>query len=308
MTRTYFELLFTTLLWGFGFIASIWTLEAIGPVLSTALRFGLALVFLLLYALAKKQLKFSLREFKILFGPGFCIFAMISLQTWGMQTTSAGRSSFITVLYVLFVPILERVLYRVRVKPILYLWVGVALLGTLFICGAITRAGLSPDFFQSIRMGDLLTLGCAFFAAGHIVLVNQTMNQIDSELRYHIYQCAWVTLIALIATALTEGFHQLFVPWTAHVWFGLLHLGLFSSAVAFLIQVRAQKVIPPTQIGLIILLESPWALCISLLLGMEVVTNFQLLGAGMIFVAAGFESLSAFDFRSAIAKARFKSK
>jgi drug/metabolite transporter (DMT)-like permease len=46
MIRLYSELLFATMVWGFGFIASIWALRGMGPVLNTALRFGIAFIFL----------------------------------------------------------------------------------------------------------------------------------------------------------------------------------------------------------------------------------------------------------------------
>ena len=304
MTRTYLELLFATALWGFSFVASIWALQGMGPMLNTALRFGIALVFLALFS---RKLKFAWREFLIVFRPSVCIFGMIAFQTWGLQTTSAGRSGFITVLYVLFVPIFERLFYRVRIKKILLLWIFVALVGTLLICGIISRAGVSSDFFHSVNLGDFLTFICALFGAAHIILVNQTMNKVDSSVKFHLYQCAWVFALALVTTAFTEGFHRLFTPWSPLVWLGMLHLGIFSSAIAFLIQVRAQKVIPPTQFGLLVLLESPWALCFSLVLGMEVITHFQILGAVLILLAAALESLSAFDFRSAMAKAKSKS-
>jgi drug/metabolite transporter (DMT)-like permease len=130
------------------------------------------------------------------------------------------------------------------------------------------------------------------------------MNKIDSSVKFHIYQCVWVFMLALVTTSFTEGFHALFTPWGPYVWLGMIHLGILSSAVAFLIQIRAQKVIPPTQFGLLVLLESPWALCFSLILGMEVITHFQILGAILILLAAALESLSAFDLRTAMAKAK----
>ena len=298
MRRTYLELLIATVFWGFGFIASIWALKGMGPILNTALRFAIAVIFLdLIYRLrlwkGVSPLTYRFKEWVSLFLPGFFLFGMLATQTWGLKYTSASRSGFITVLYVLFVPFFERFFVGTKIKPILAVWILLALVGTSLICGVITRAGLNPNFLEALNRGDLLTLICAIFGAGHILVVNQTLSRVDSAVKYHIYQSIWIALLAFVLTMFTEGFSALSAPWDLKTWLGLLHLGILSSGVAFLIQIRAQKTIQPTTFGLLVLLESPWALLFSVLLGMEILTPLQLAGACLILLSAASASVLA---------------
>ena len=299
MRRTYFELLIATLFWGFGFTAANWVLEGMGPVLNTALRFWIAVIFLDLifrFKLVKNSgpIQYRFKEWLSLVQPGFFLFAMMVTQTWGLKFTTPSRSGFITVMYVMFVPFFERVFMGTRIRPILAVWILMALTGTSLICEVITRAGINHQFLGAINIGDWLTLVCAIFGAGHIIVVNQTMNRVDSAAKYHIYQSIWIALFATVTLCFTEGFSALQTHWSLKVWAGLLHLGILSSAIAFLIQIRAQKTIAPTTFGLLVLLESPWALFFSVLLGLEAVSGLQFAGAGLILLAAAFESLSAY--------------
>jgi drug/metabolite transporter (DMT)-like permease len=301
---TYFELLFATLCWGFGFIASIWALQGTGPFLNCVLRFGIAVVFLdLIFRLRLfknlQPIDYKFKEFLSLFLPGFLLFVTMITQTWALKYTTATRCGFITALYVLFIPIFERIFMKTRIKPLLACWIFLALVGTALICQVLTSSGLQPGFLGAINKGDWLTLVCAIFIGAHVITVNQTMHKVSSSATYHIYQCIWITLLSVILVCFTEGFGALahFAEWDLKIWAGLIHLGIFSTAIGFLIQIRAQKTIPPTTFGLLVLLESPWALMFSVAIGLETVSGFQLMGAGFILLSAVLESLSAYHSR-----------
>jgi drug/metabolite transporter (DMT)-like permease len=297
MIRLYSELLFATMVWGFGFIASIWALRGMGPVLNTALRFGIAFIFLDLicrFRLFKTTpIRYNRKDFLKIMKPGILLFAMMVFQTWGLKYTGPARSGFITVLYVVFVPLFERFFIGTKIRALIILWITMALIGTALICGVVTTNGVNHEFLGAINRGDVYTFMCAIFGAAHIIAVNQTLHEIESPIQFQVYQCLWITLLATVLTAFTEGFSALFSPWDLLTWVGLLHLGILSSAIAFLIQIRAQKTIPPASFGLLVLLESPWALVFSFLLGMEILISFQLVGAGLILAAATFESLTS---------------
>ena len=291
MNRTYLELLLATLIWGFGFVAAEWALVGMGPVLNTALRFWIAVFFL--HAIFR--FKYQVKEWLSLILPGLLLFGMMVCQTWGLKYTSASRSGFITVLYVLFVPFFERYFMGTKLRPMLSIWILMALTGTSLICGVVTRAGINHDFLGAINIGDGLTLICAICGAAHIIVVNQTLNRVDSAAKYHIYQSVWIALFSTLLVFFTEGFGALWAPWSMKVWLGLLHLGILSSGIAFLIQIRAQKTIAPTTFGLLVLLESPWALFFSVMFGMETLSWMQFAGAGLILLAAACESLLRSD-------------
>lgn len=300
MTRTYLELFFATMIWGFAFPATVWTLRSIGPVLTTAVRFTVAVIFLDLifrFKLIKntKAIKYRFKEFLVIFQPGLYLFGMLTLQTWGLKYTSPTRSGFITVFYVMMVPFLENFFKGTRFRILVAVWILTALLGTALICEVVTVTGINHNFLGAINLGDVLTFFCAICAAAHIMVVDQILPKVESPLKFHIYQCMWIALFAGVVSCFTEGFGALshLSEWPALTWVGMFHLSILSSGIAFLIQIRSQRTIPPTQLSLLVLLESPWALIFSVWLGMEMLTGLQLTGAALILAAAISESVTA---------------
>ena len=290
-------MIFASVFWGFGFIASIWALEGMGPIWMTSIRFIIAVVMLdLLYRFRVfgEPLSYSWTEFKNVVLPGFFLFGLLGFQTWGLKYTSATRSGFITVLYVLFIPVFEKIFLKTKVRKILLLWIALALFGTALICKALTRDGVSPEFLSSFNLGDLLTLLAALCSAAHFIVVNTKMGTVSSPVKFHIYQSVWVIIFATLVGAWCEGFSWLNTLssglWTPKIWIGLLHLGILSSGIAFLIQVRAQRFLGPSTTGMLVLLESPWAMTFSVLLLHEMLTALQIVGAGFILFAALAES------------------
>ena len=92
------ELLLAGVIWGFGFIATIWALPGIGPIWMTSIRFAMAIVFLDFgFRLFGRPLMYSRRAFFQTLWPGVFLFALLTFQTWGLKYTSATRSGFITV-------------------------------------------------------------------------------------------------------------------------------------------------------------------------------------------------------------------
>ena len=75
--------------------------------------------------------------------------------------------------------------------------------------------------------------------------------------------------------------------WTASSLSGLLFLSFFSSIVAFSIQVHAQKSLPPHIVGLIFLLESPFAALFGYLFLQEKLNIQNIIGGGLVMVAGG---------------------
>ena len=291
-TRAFAELFLGSSIWGFGFIATIWVLPSIGPVWMTSIRFFIAAV--LLHCLFRPR--YSLAEFKSLFWPGFFLFGVLTFQSWGLKYASATRCGFIAILYVLFIPFFERIFLKLKIRKILFFWISLALIGTALICGALTINGLAPDFLASFNLGDGLTLISAVCAAGHLIMVNQRLHVTDSPLKFHIYQCIWITIFAATTGTFFESFgwfHTLITTgWPLLTWVGLFHLSILSSAFAFLILVRAQRFLSPSTAGMLVLLESPWAMLFSVLIFSESLSALQFCGAGLILLAAVAESLS----------------
>jgi len=282
------QMVFAAAIWGFAFVATVWALQTIESGWLTFIRFSVAAVVIdLCLRFFGKRPKYSWKEAKISMIPGLCLFLMLFLQTWGLEYTSPTRSGFITTLYVLLIPFFERYFQNRSFRKILFFWIGFALIGTALICQLM----LDSSHFNK---GDLLTLLCAIAGAAHFVAVSKNVNKVDSPERFHLYQCIWIALFSLIPALFLEDYHQLakLAHAPTEALFGIFWLCVVSSALAFLIQVRSQRILSASTVGLLGLLESPFAALFSVFILGEHLTSMQLFGACMILMAATAESLS----------------
>ena len=122
------ELIFAASIWGVGFICVRWALDFAGPFWMNALRFYLAFLFAVPVIFAVPQLRshFNKKQFLLALWPGLFLSGTLIFQTAGLHYTSVTKSSFITVLYIIFVPFLERLLLKKKIKRSHFIYVGIA--------------------------------------------------------------------------------------------------------------------------------------------------------------------------------------
>lgn len=271
------ELVIAGLLWGFGFIATVWTLAEIGPFAVTTVRFGLAAIVLLAlvssYAPWRRHLTSDQAKLAIL--PGLFLSLTLIFQTWGLKYTTATKSSFITTLYVLAVPLLERHLLKRPLHRLHWLFVAVASTGTALICEF--EGG-------SWNIGDLLTLLCAGAASMQILWFGLIAPRITSVMTFNFWQTAWALMFCLPLLFFESG---PLLPRGGWAWAGMGAMIFGSTVIAFALQIRAQRVLAPSVAALLYLLESPFAALFAIGLLDERLSSTQWLGAGLILVAAG---------------------
>jgi len=168
-----------------------------------------------------------------------------ALQTAGLERTTVSSTGFITGLYVVLTPIFALLLFRQRIGAAVWVGVALAVVGLAMLSGV--DAGSST--------GDLLVLASTAAQALQIVMVERYANRYDPlGLTLLEMLTAFVSFL-VIAVALGD----LSVPrgWT--VWGALLVTGVFASALAYLIQIWAQRRISATRIALIFSLETVFA-------------------------------------------------
>jgi drug/metabolite transporter (DMT)-like permease len=169
----------------------------------------------------------------------------IGLQTAGLERTTVSSTGFITGLYVVLTPLFGLALFRTWVG--LEVWLGVALatLGLAMLSGV--DVGSSG--------GNLLVLASAIAQALQIVMVERYAPRYDAVALTLVQMAACFAGFLAIALALGE----LEVPrgWT--VWGALLVTGVFASALAYLIQVWAQRRLSAARIAIVFSLETVFA-------------------------------------------------
>jgi drug/metabolite transporter (DMT)-like permease len=272
------ELLVASVIWGFGFVATVWALEEFSPIGFMSMRFALAWMVgeLLRYLFFSTQgAFFSWEEFKISAGAGLLMASFLLPQTIGLIFTTATNSGFLTILYVILVPLLSWVLFRTKHALNVYLLASIAFVGAFLLMGAQ---------LTGFNLGDLWTLLCAFMAALHILYVGRVSHKIQDSFRFNNYQSLWCLIAVLPLIPLDPQFSY----WASGVkpWVGLMATAFGSSLLGFMIQIRAQKVLSDTTASQLFLLESPFAMLFGYLLLSEQITPLKLSGAFLILLSS----------------------
>lgn len=268
-----------TALWGFAFVATVWVLEFLDApyiifyrfLLSTAV--GIVPVFFLW---KKWQLSFPFlwTELKLSFWPGVWLFATLALQTFGLMTTTASKSAFITVLYVILIPFISAGLGKDKLKAAHILCVFLALFGL----------ALFQDLkLDSWSIGDTLTVFAALAACLHILSVNDTTHRTANQYLLNLGQGLVTTFLAILLFPL--GTRSDLFSMNEQAWWGMLALSVGAGLIAFYLQVRAQEKIKPNLASLLFLLESPFSAVFAFWLLSETFSVMQLSGVVLILAA-----------------------
>jgi drug/metabolite transporter (DMT)-like permease len=169
----------------------------------------------------------------------------IGLQTAGLERTTVSSTGFITGLYVVLTPVFGLALFRTVVAA--EVWVGVvfALAGLAILSGVPVG---SPG-------GNLLVLASAAAQALQIVAIERYARRYDA-IALTLVQMG-VCLAGFLVIALALG--ELEVPRGRTVWGALLVTGVFASALAYLIQVWAQRRLSAARIAIVFSLETVFA-------------------------------------------------
>lgn len=279
-----FLLLLTALIWGFAFVAQRVGSEFMGAFAFNGIRFALGALSLLpvIYLMERPRNgkstilpKPTKEEHKILLiaglACGFVLFSAASLQQFGIFFTTAGKTGFITALYIVLVPVFGIFLKQ---KVGLNAWLGVVLatVGLYLLC-------ITETF--TIGFGDFIILIGAGFWASHILLINHFAGKVSS-LRLAFLQFAVVSLLSFILSLIFEtttlsSIRLAMIP--------ILYSGFLSIATAFTLQIIGQKNAPPTLASIILSMEAVFGAIGGWLILGEVLSLRELVGCVIMFVA-----------------------
>ena len=206
---------------------------------------------------------------------GLLLFSGFALQTIGLQYTTPGLSAFLTVTYVLLVPVGEAV--SLRRFPTVWLIGGV--LAVVTGIGFLSLNG-SAAGSKAWGIGEALTVLSAISFSLHILVIDRAAKRINAIPLTGI-QMLIVGLLSLGLALLNEDFPAqiTFVGWAA-----IAYGSLFGSIGAYVIQTWAQRRTPPSHTGILLSLEAVFALVFSLLLGMETLGWLRFIGFGLVFL------------------------
>ncbi len=269
-------MLITAALWGFAFVAQKTGMDYFGPFMFSAIRFaiGASCLVLLLRWFGGDKLNKNGLMMGVSMGVVLTFGAM--LQQIGIVETSAGKSGFITAIYILLVPI---ILSFSGKRLSLQIWPAAFLV--LF---GLYLLSIKKGDFSTINTGDYWVLASALFWAIHIILIEKAVKYHD-PLRLSIvqfYVCALLSLLGafnfegIVLTDILAGLQNGYIE--------IAYASIASVAIAYTLQVFAQRSIPSHQAALILSLEAVFAVIGGIWLLGEELTTRMLWGFALMFV------------------------
>ena len=281
-------LLLAAMVWGFAFVAQRVGMNSMQPLSFNAIRMLLAGVCLLPLLRRRKTGKSEVpagRKDQLISGLlcGLFLFLASNLQQAGLVSTDAGKSGFITALYVVLVPVMNYFFFRRNPGRWIWLSVTLAVAGLFLLC--VPSAGT-----LSLNRGDLLTLGCALCFTGHILVVDHFSPRVD-PIRLSCHQFLISGFLALLFSLFSET-----ITWTGirEALPSLLYAGIISGAVGYTLQIMGQEATPPAMASLVMCLESVFAVLSGALILGERMSPREAWGCVMMFSAVVLAQLSPF--------------
>lgn len=185
-----------------------------------------------------------------------------------LERTTASNTAFLSSLFVVIVPLLAALqLRRAPGRPVLVA-IGFAVLGSFLLSGASL----------SIGSGDLLAVGDAFIASGHILVVAHFAPRLR-PMPFNLVQLA-VAGLAVAPIAIVGGVGELALSAVvAAVWCGI------AQGAALALQVVAQRSVDSTSSALILLLVPVTGAALSYVLVGDRMGAVGIVGALLILTA-----------------------
>ena len=281
-----FLLFICSLLWGTTFVAQSIGADHVGAFTYLAGRSWIAVVFLtpVVHLMDwffdrrgidnRRPKNAAERRYLIIAGciSGVMLCSASAAQQIGIAYTTASKAGFITALYVVIVPLLSIALKR-RPTPQIWFCVLLALVGMYLLC--MTQESLR------LEVGDAWELLCAFLFAVEILILFHYSSRVDavrlSRMQFLVVAILSTVLMFVIEEPTRESF-RLALP-------AMLYAGIFSSGIAYTLQIFGQEDVNPTVASLVMSLESVFSALTGWLILGERLSPRELAGCAVMFTA-----------------------
>ncbi|WP_405812046.1 DMT family transporter [Streptomyces sp. NBC_01520] len=212
---------------------------------------------------------------------GLVLSGIFLLETYGVVHTSATNAGLIISLTMIFTPLAEAAVTRIRPPRAFLAAAGLSVAGVVLL----TQGG----GFTSPSAGDLLMLLAALARTVHVLAMARmkSVREADSLSLTTVQLGSAVAVFAVLATVPGTGP----APWTAAAgfgaaeWAGLIFLSVLCTLFAFFVQMWSVRRTSPSRVSLLLGTEPLWAAAVGIAVGGE---RLGVLGAlGAVLVLAG---------------------
>lgn len=263
-------------IWGSAFVAQSIAMDDIEPWTFNFLRSVVAIITLLiLIPFSNREKKTEKEDSRLLIRGGIICGIFLSaasiLQQFGISLTTAGKSAFITALYVVLVPVFGAVMGK-KVKMNIWISAALAVAGLYF---------LSINGSFSLERADILLIGCAVCFAFQIMAVDHYSPYVNG-MKLSLVQFVVMAGVSFFPMLIFEhpdfsNIVQAIVP--------ILYTGVLSSGVAYTLQIIGQKYTAPAIASLIMSFESVFAAISGFVILHETLSGRELFGCALMLIA-----------------------
>ena len=230
---------------------------------------------------------------------GIWMFLGFAFQAIGLEYTTAQKSGFLLYLNVKFVPILAFLLIGRSISTATWISALAAFTGTALLASSSADQSASASW----NVGDVWSIAAALASAMFILRLERASEDVDDAAGLNA-ACLWVvTVLAAIWTvaqtsldvslSFVQAWQDLVGLATSHP-MELIYLGGVTTALANLIQTKAQREISAERASVIYAMDPVYGAAFSSLLLGENLNGLQAwIGAGLIAVAAASNSFTA---------------
>lgn len=215
---------------------------------------------------------------------GLVLSGIFLVETYGVVHTSATNAGLIISLTMIFTPLAEAAVTRVRPPRAFLAAAALSVAGVVLL----TQGG----GFTSPSVGDLLMLVAALARTLHVLMMARikSVQAADSLSLTTVQLGSAVAVFAVLAAVPGTGAS----PWTVAAgfgvreWGGLLFLSVFCTLFAFFVQMWSVRRTSPSRVSLLLGTEPLWAAAAGIAIGGERLSALGVLGAVLVLAGTGW--------------------
>ena len=272
-----FLMLIATFIWGTAFVSQTTGMGAIGPFTFSFARFFLASITVLPLILVYERNNFldfinNKNYIYLSLLAGLALFGGMGLQQYALLKSQVANTAFLSTLYVPFVSLISRFIFRSRLHWVIWICVLLCLYGSYL---------LSSNQTLDIQKSDSLLFIAAFCFAIHIILIDIFMKQFYSPFTFGFIQ---YFVVFILSTILAFSFES---PTLANIkieWFEIIYTGVFSAGIGYTLQIIAQSKASPAPAAIILSMESVFGTLAAWIFIDQVLDLNKIFGCIAIFI------------------------
>jgi len=197
----------------------------------------------------------------------------------GIAFTTAGKAGFVSVLYIVVVPVIGLFLGR-HIPARTWGCIALATVGLYFLC-------MSEKL--TLGFGDTLMLLSTVSTAVNILATDYYSTRVDCVK----LSCLQLVICGAMSLATALLFEKPTMQAVLEAAGPILYTGVFSCGVAFTLKISAQKSVKPVATSLILSLQSVFAVLAGWLFLRETLVVREAAGCALMFVAIVLAQLPA---------------